>query len=39
MKKDEMMEYVKYIGDLHKIFWLKIMKGRHQFYDVETDGR
>jgi hypothetical protein len=39
MKKDGVIEYVKYIGDLHKKFWLEIMKGRHQFDDVDTEGR
>jgi len=41
MKKDEVMECVKYIGDLHtsKIFWLEIMKGRHRFEDVDKNWR
>jgi hypothetical protein len=39
MIKDELMEYEKYIGDLHKNVWLEIMKGRHQFGDVDTEGR
>ena len=41
MKKYEVMEFVKSIGDLYtsKKFWLEIMKGRHQFEDVDTNGR
>jgi hypothetical protein len=33
------MEDVKYIEDLHKKFGLEIMKGRHEFEDVDTGGR
>jgi hypothetical protein len=39
MKKNEVVEYVKYMGDLHKKFWLEIMKGRLQFDDLDTDWR
>jgi hypothetical protein len=39
MKKYEVLEDVKCIGDLHKKFGLEVMKGRRQFEDVDAGGR
>jgi hypothetical protein len=25
--------------DMHKRFWLEILKGRHQFEDLDVDGK